>query len=163
MARLRHLQAGEAGQAIIEFALTLPLLLLVVMGIFDFGLMFQKYEAVTNAAREGARIGVLPDYTPAHAQQRALAYLAASGMTGTPRGTLASCAGTFVAGSRCVSAVLGTTTITGVSPTVTVSIITVTATYDFQYRFVGPLMNVFGNGLGNSRLTAVSVMRLEGS
>jgi len=163
MARLKLLRAGDGGQAIIEFALTLPLLLLVVMGIFDFGLMFQKYEAVTNAAREGARIGVLPDYTPTHAQQRALAYLAASGMTGMPRGSLASCAGAFAAGQRCVSAVLGTTTITGVTPEVTVGIITVTATYDYQYRFVGPLMSVFGGTLGNSRLTAVSVMRLEGS
>ena len=51
---------GERGQAIIELALTLPLLLLIVLGIFDFGLMFQKYEVVTNAAREGARVGVLP-------------------------------------------------------------------------------------------------------
>jgi Flp pilus assembly protein TadG len=163
MARLKLFRAGDGGQAVIEFALTLPLLLITVMGIFDFGLMFQKYEAVTNAAREGARIGVLPDYTPTHAQQRALAYLAASGMTGAPRGTIASCAGGFVAGSRCVSAVLGTTTITGVTPAVTVSIITVTATYDYRYRFVGPLMSLFGGTLGNSRLTAVSVMRLEGS
>ena len=59
MARRR----GERGQAIVELALTLPLLLLVVLGIFDFGLMFQRFEVVTNAAREGARVAVLPDYT----------------------------------------------------------------------------------------------------
>ena len=54
---------GERGQAIIELALTLPLLLLVLLGIFDFGLMFQRFEVVANAAREAARVAVLPDYT----------------------------------------------------------------------------------------------------
>ena len=63
---------GERGQAIIELALTLPLLLLVVLGVFDFGLMFQRFEVVTNAAREGARVAVLPDYTD---RGRRLSYL----------------------------------------------------------------------------------------
>ena len=44
---------SERGSQLIEFALVLPLLLLVVLGIMDFGLLFQRYEAVTNAAREG--------------------------------------------------------------------------------------------------------------
>ena len=65
--------------------MTLPLLLLVVFGIIDFGFMFQRYEAVTNAAREGARLGVLADYTAAEAQNRALGYLAASGLNGPIR------------------------------------------------------------------------------
>jgi Flp pilus assembly protein TadG len=60
-------RSTERGQAVIELALTLPLLLVVVFGIIDFGFMFQRYEAVTNAAREGARIGVLADYTAARA------------------------------------------------------------------------------------------------
>jgi TadE-like protein len=161
MASLTRLRAGEGGQAIIELALTLPLLLAVVMGVFDFGLMFQKYEAVTNAAREGARVGVLPGYRPVDAQNRALDYLAVSGMTGTPRGSIASCAGAFTAGSRCVSAVAGTRTVTAGPPAVTVSVITVTATYDYRYQFVGPIMNLFGANIGQSRLTAVSVMRVE--
>ncbi len=54
---------GERGQAIVELALTLPLLLLVILGVFDFGLMFQRFEIVTNAAREGARVAVLPDFS----------------------------------------------------------------------------------------------------
>ena len=37
--------------------------LFVVLGIIDFGFLFQRYETVTNAAREGARMAVLPDYT----------------------------------------------------------------------------------------------------
>ena len=72
---------GERGQAIIELALTLPLLLLVVLGVFDFGLMFQRFEVVTNAAREGARVAVLARL---HARTRREAhaknYLAAGGI-----------------------------------------------------------------------------------
>jgi hypothetical protein len=47
--------ACEKGAELIEFALVFPLLLLVMFGIMDFGLLFQRYETVTNAAREGAR------------------------------------------------------------------------------------------------------------
>ena len=52
-------RSNQRGQAVIELALTLPLLLVVVFGIIDFGFMFQRYESVTNAAREGARLGIL--------------------------------------------------------------------------------------------------------
>jgi Flp pilus assembly protein TadG len=161
MAALRAVASrGERGQAIIEMALTLPLLLLIVLGVFDFGLMFQKYEVVTNAAREGGRVGVLPQYLPVHAQNRALDYLAVGGMNGTIRGSIASCAGPFATGTRCVSAVVSDTTIAG-PPAKTVKQITVTATYDYTYQFVGPIMNLFGGTLGTSRLTAVTTMRLE--
>ena len=68
-------RSTQRGQAVIELALTLPLLLVVVFGIIDFGFMFQRYESVTNAAREGARLGVLADYTATEAQNRALDYL----------------------------------------------------------------------------------------
>ena len=54
---------SEDGAQLVEFALVLPLLLLVVLGIAEFGFIFQRYEVVTNAAREGARMAVLPGYT----------------------------------------------------------------------------------------------------
>src|SRR5262245_36628295 len=58
----RGRRESERGAELIEFALVLPLLLLLVLGIVDFGFMFQRLEVVTNAAREGARIAVLPGY-----------------------------------------------------------------------------------------------------
>ena len=76
--------ACEKGAELIEFALVFPLLLLVMFGIMDFGLLFQRYETVTNAAREGARIAVLPGYAQADVQARVTQYLAASGLTATP-------------------------------------------------------------------------------
>ena len=42
--------------------------------------MFQRYEVVTNAAREGARVAVLPGYVNADVQARVAAYLS-SGRT----------------------------------------------------------------------------------
>ena len=53
---------SEDGAQLVEFALVLPLLLLVVLGIAEFGFIFQRYEVITNAAREGARLAVLPGY-----------------------------------------------------------------------------------------------------
>lgn len=45
----------EKGQSAVEFALVLPILLLVVCGIIDFGWMFYNQLSVENACREGAR------------------------------------------------------------------------------------------------------------
>jgi Flp pilus assembly protein TadG len=47
------------GQSLIELAIVLPLLLLLVMGIFDLGRGIFYYSAIHNAAREGARYGAI--------------------------------------------------------------------------------------------------------
>lgn len=46
-------------QAMVEFALIVPLLVLVLMGIFDLGRGVYAYNVVASAAREGARYGIL--------------------------------------------------------------------------------------------------------
>ncbi len=43
------------GQTLVETALILPIIILLLMGIVDFGLLFNNYLVVGNAAREGAR------------------------------------------------------------------------------------------------------------
>jgi uncharacterized protein (UPF0333 family) len=55
--RLRR--RGESGQVLIEFALVVPVLLLMVVGIIDFGLAFNTWNTAQNAAREGARIAAV--------------------------------------------------------------------------------------------------------
>ena len=152
-------RSTERGQAVIELALTLPLLLVVVFGIIDFGFMFQRYEAVTNAAREGARIGVLADYTATEARNRALDYLVASGLgTGTVRP--APCGGAIVTNSRCAQMTTSTVTVAGSTP-VTVDQVTVIVEYDHQYQFVGPILGLFGSNLASIRLRSASSMRRE--
>ncbi|MHB1043539.1 MAG: TadE family protein [Eubacteriales bacterium] len=49
----------KRGQALVELALVLPLLILMIMGIMEFGRIFHSYLLITNAAREGARLGVV--------------------------------------------------------------------------------------------------------
>ena len=45
----------EAGQALVEFALVVPLLLLLVVGVIEFGRAWNVSQAVNYAARQGAR------------------------------------------------------------------------------------------------------------
>ena len=46
---------NKKGQSLVETALVLPIILLILMGIVDFGMMFNNYLTISNAAREGAR------------------------------------------------------------------------------------------------------------
>ena len=48
---------GEKGQSLAEFVLVLPIFLLLVFAIIDFGMGFHAWLTVTNSAREGARLG----------------------------------------------------------------------------------------------------------
>ena len=50
---------NERGVAAAEFALVLPVLLLILFGTIEFGMMMYGREIVTNAAREGARAGIV--------------------------------------------------------------------------------------------------------
>jgi Flp pilus assembly protein TadG len=50
---------GPAGQALVEFALIVPILLLLVLAIVDFGRAWNVYQVLTDAAREGGRVAVV--------------------------------------------------------------------------------------------------------
>ena len=52
---------GERGNAMVEAAMTLPILLLLMVGIFEVGRAYETWQVVTNAAREGARLAMLPN------------------------------------------------------------------------------------------------------
>jgi Flp pilus assembly protein TadG len=59
---------GTSGQAVVEFVLLFPLLILLVLVIAEFGLMFRAYLTVNHAAAEAARyaaVGNLPGGCPA--------------------------------------------------------------------------------------------------
>ena len=66
---------SQTGAELVEFALVLPMMLLVFGGIVDFGLLLQRQQVVTNAAREGARIAVLPGYNLTDVQARVTAFV----------------------------------------------------------------------------------------
>ena len=52
----------QSGQELVEFAVILPILLLILFGVADLGRLFHATVAITNAAREGARFGGLYRY-----------------------------------------------------------------------------------------------------
>lgn len=59
IARLRH----RDGQSLVEFALVIPLVLLLLMGLFDFGRAIYAYNTISNAARDGARRAIVDQST----------------------------------------------------------------------------------------------------
>lgn len=54
--RIRH---RSHGQALVEFALVFPILMLMLLGLFDLGRAVFTYNTITNAAREGARLAIV--------------------------------------------------------------------------------------------------------
>ena len=57
MNKPKYSKKSTHGQGLIEFALIMPVLLLMIMGIIDFGRMFYIYSAASNAVREAVRVG----------------------------------------------------------------------------------------------------------
>jgi hypothetical protein len=53
-------RCSQRGATIVEAALVLPVLLALIFGIIQFGILWGKYQDMTNAAREGARYAVAP-------------------------------------------------------------------------------------------------------
>ncbi|MHB8376312.1 MAG: TadE family protein [Dehalococcoidia bacterium] len=52
-------RGSQRGQSLVEFALVMPVLLILVLGIMEFGFAITDQISVTNAARDGARAGAL--------------------------------------------------------------------------------------------------------
>ncbi len=74
--RLRN----QRGAALIETAITIPLVLLVSVAIFEFGRAYQTWQVLTNAAREGARVAVLEAYTDDMVRARVRQYMIAGSL-----------------------------------------------------------------------------------
>lgn len=89
---LRRLRKDDRGTAAIEFGLVLPLLMLILVGIIDFGNIYFTRLAMTNAAREGARVGVTMNEANAEgaALAAANAYLDQAGITASVTATTPS-------------------------------------------------------------------------
>lgn len=55
----RSRRRDEKGAAAVEFALVMPILMILIFGIVDFGLAINQYATASNAAREGVRAAAL--------------------------------------------------------------------------------------------------------
>jgi Flp pilus assembly protein TadG len=125
---------SDSGSQLVELALVLPILLLLIAGIAEFGMLFQSYEMTTNAAREGARLAVLPgneadDYAVVRA--RVNNYMTTGALPGTfttavvPQGL----------------PVVGGATANGVR---------VTVTYTYNALFIGPIAGLINQTFTNT-------------
>lgn len=144
MHRVRETSRREAGAAAVEFALVLPVLLLLICGTIDFARAYNAHISLSGAAREGARVLALGTGDPVATTQCAAPSLDTDGdgcgefaVATNP----ASCSGN--AGQPA----------------------TVTAAYDFSYITpVSNLMVLFGgSGLASPlTLNGIGVMRCGG-
>ena len=138
---------GEGGAVLIETAMVLPLMLLICVGIFEFGRVYQTWQVVTNAAREGARIAVLPGMDDSKVAARVQTYLQAGALD--------------KASSANVKIVRNTTVSIG-SGTATASQVTVE--YPFSFMVLQPVAKLVASSStvgGAFTMTASTTMRNE--
>lgn len=145
--RLRRMRQ-ERGAALLEMALTLPLLLLVCVGILEFGRAYQTWQVMTNAAREGARIAVLPGITNTDVTNRVQTYLT--------NGQLPNAASATVNIDRTQTISIGT----GTAPAAQV-----TVNYPFDFIVLDPIARL-ATGQGSAtpstlNMVAQALMRTE--
>ena len=74
------LKNNERGAALIETAITIPIILLIAVGIFEFGRAYQTWQVLTNAAREGARVAILTEKTDGDVQSTVKNYMTNGGL-----------------------------------------------------------------------------------
>ena len=144
---------SDRGAELVEYALLAPILTLVLLGIADFGLLFQSYEVVSNAAREGARMGVMACEAPSPANcysatdiQNRVASFVDAGLPAnhaTPATT-----------AQCVTVDPGAGGPVFIAERVTVS-------FTYQFRFIGPVASLVGGSFTSVPITVRSTMRRE--
>ena len=59
MMSVQKTRRSESGGAAVEFALLLPVLMMILFGIIEFGFALHRQSILTNASREGARLGIV--------------------------------------------------------------------------------------------------------
>ena len=137
----RRTRLGEAGQALVEVAIALPILLALLVGIFEFARAYNVQQVITNAAREGAREGVLPNTTQAQTETRTNLRLADANI---------------------VSATV-TYSCTGSGSCTTGDTVRVIVSVPYRFLFIGPVLSLFSSGVdpGTITLQSTATMRKE--
>lgn len=146
MKSTRFCQPAQKGAAAVEFALVLPLLLMVVFGIIEFSLMLYDKAVITNASREAARAGIVfrtPKLTTAQIQSVAINYSQAN---------LISLSGPSTSQTN------PTVSVSQASPPDFGTPLNVTVTYTYTGLGLGSLLSVL---TGPRQLVATTVMNNE--
>lgn len=135
---------GNRGQSLVEFAIALPVLLAIVIGIFEFGMAWNQRQVITNAAREGARVAVLENMDDDDVENAVANYLTNANLDPDLASLSYDNAG--------VSGDYG-------QPT------TVNLSYPYEFRFIGPIVALLQGDdsamAGTISLQTTAVMRHE--
>ena len=135
---------NERGAALLETAITLPLVLLVTVSIFEFGRAYQTWQVMTNAAREGARVAVIAGNSDSQVQSAVRTYM--------QNGQLPMYASASVSIDRNVP--FGSVTASKVS-----------VTYPFQFTVLNPVIRLVKKGSttgqGTTNMVSSATMRNE--
>lgn len=148
--REKSLQGNERGGAAVEFAILLPVLLLIIFGGIEYGLLMFNKQIITNASREASRAGIVsqvPKVTSEEMITIAQSY----------------CRNFLVTFDGAVPPTLPT--VTPSYPDGTQNFgdrLTVTIQYDYQFLLLPFLQGIFGTGALNTlTLNAATTMRYE--
>jgi Flp pilus assembly protein TadG len=147
MSLYRSAIRSERGAALVEMAMTLPLLMLISVGIVEFGRAYQTWQVLTNAAREGARVAVLPGVNDDAVTGRVQDYLEAGKITDPDSAIVVIDRNNVVA--------IGATNASASS---------VKVDYPFQFMVLQPIAQLVANGSnlgGPLTMSASATMRNE--
>jgi len=139
--------ASESGQALAEFMIAFPVLVLLIFGIIEMGAAWRTFQVATSTAREGARLTILPSADETAVRAEMANRLTQGGLNPT-NATI-----DFVCSADCFAA--SRTTGEGAE---------VRVTYPFTFVFLAPIANYLsGNGgaWGRVNMETGFVMRIE--
>jgi len=141
---MRNEETSQRGQQLVEFALLLPLLLLLLFGIIEFGIAVFRYDTIANASREIARYGIvqLVQLNKEEAKEAIKQYIEDE----MPRWTTG-----LISDSMIVTPTL--------TPDIWRTTVHITVTYEHQF-LTGPVIAAFG-GNSNIELRSVATMYSE--
>ncbi len=139
---------SDCGQALVEFMIAAPILLLLVFGIIEMGAAWRTYQVTTNTAREGARLTILPNSDESQVRADMAQRLSQGGLAPGSATIEFICAG-----GDCFSA--GRTTGAGAE---------VRVSYPYSFILLGPIANYVtgdGSAYGTVNMQTGFVMRIE--
>jgi len=143
---VRAVRRRDRGAVLIEMAMVLPLLLLVAVGIFEIGRAYETWQVCTNAAREGARMAVLPNSITGDVQARVRQYMEGGQLPNYDTATVNVDTGSITSGTTPVSTSI------------------VTVSYPFDFVFLNPVARLIvpNSSLGGAlTITSTAEMRNE--
>lgn len=136
---------SQRGAALLETAITIPLILLVSVSIFEFGRAYQTWQVLTNAAREGARIAILSGVSDSQVTQAVRDYMRSGSLPNHSTATVSVVRNVPFTGTNTASQI--------------------TVNYPFNFMVLNPVIRLVRagstTGQGTTTMTAVATMRNE--